>query len=259
MTNEEKLIVQIKKNLLKLEKIQAEDITKQIIMFRNIPFEHIRNTFDLTEEKINWDLVEERIREQVAVKHEIGFGIDDDQDNYNTSWFSEHLRAKGRGYYWGRFIENQSEKLPPNVIKTVREDTEAILNRCGSPNRDVARDIRGLVFGYVQSGKTLNYTSLTNAAMDCGYNIVIILAGATKVLRKQTQNRVNSDVIGWDGNNTIGVGIINDDLSKRPISLTTNSEDFNKKIANQQLQGANLSNISSPIIAVIKKNLPKIK
>jgi len=94
--------------------------------------------------------------------------------------------------------------------------------------------------------------------MDTGYNIVIILAGATKVLRKQTQARVNSDVIGWDGNKTVGVGVIEDDLSKRPISLTTTTGDFNKKIADQQLQGANLSNINTPIIAVIKKNVSSI-
>ena len=95
--------------------------------------------------------------------------------------------------------------------------------------------------------------------MDSGYNIIIVLAGATKVLRKQTQIRVNYDVIGWDGNEIVGVGIIDDDLSKRPISLTTTIGDFSKKIADQQLQGANLSNTSTPIIAVIKKNVSSIK
>ena len=251
MTNEEKLIIQIKKNLLELEKIKEEDLMGQIEKYKTIPFEHIQNVFQLSQEKIDWDLIKERILEQVAVDHNMGFGIDDDQFNYNTYWFSEFLRSNSRGYYWGRFIDKQSEQLPPNVMKTVRDDTEAILNRCGDPGRDEVRDIRGLVFGYVQSGKTLNYTSFTNAAMDSGYNIIIILAGATKVLRKQTQLRVNSDVIGWDGNEAVGVGIINDDLSKRPLSLTTITGDFNKKIADQQLQGANLSNTSTPIIAVI--------
>lgn len=259
MTNEEKLIIQIKKNLLKLETIHEEDLLNQIEKFRNVPFEHIQSVFELINVEINWGLIEERIREQVAVNHDMGFGIEDDQKNYNTSWFSEHLRLNGKEYYWGRFIDKKSEELPPNVIKAIRDDTEAILNRCGAPNRSEVRDIRGLVFGYVQSGKTLNYTSLTNAAMDCGYNIVIILAGATKVLRKQTQTRVNLDIIGWDGTKSVGVGIIDDDLSKRPISLTTNLEDFNKKIADQQLQGANLSNISTPIIAVIKKDVSAIR
>ena len=259
MTNEEKLIIQIKKNLFKLDTISEVDLLNQIEKFKNVPFEYIQSVFELADEEINWGHIEERIREQVAVDHDTGFGIDDDQENYNTSWFSDHLRSNSIGYYWGRFVDKQSEELPPNVIKTVRDDTEAILNRCGAPFRSEVRDIRGLVFGYVQSGKTLNYTSLTNAAMDCGYNIVIVLAGATKVLRKQTQSRVNLDVIGWDGNETIGVGIINDELSKRPVSLTTNAEDFNKKIADQQLQGANLSNINTPIIAVIKKNVSSIK
>lgn len=259
MTNEEKLIIQIKKNLLKLNTIKEEDLIDQIEKFKTIPFQNLQVVFELSVEDIDWELVKERLREQVAVDHDMGFGIDDDQFNYNTSWFSEFLRSNGRGYYWSRFLSSQSEKLPPSVIKTVGDDTEAILNRCGAPDRTEVKDIRGLVFGYVQSGKTLNYTSLTNAAMDSGYNIIIILAGATKVLRKQTQVRVNSDVIGWNGNEAMGVGIIEDDDSKRPISLTTTTGDFSKKIADQQLQGVNLSNTNTPIIAVIKKNVSSIK
>lgn len=259
MTNEEKLIIQIKKNLLKLDKIKEEDLLIQIDKFKSIPYEHIEVVFELSEREINWNIIKERLQEQVAVDHDIGFGIDDDQFNYNISWFSEFMRSNGTGYYWGRFITRQSEILPPRVMKTVRDDTEAILNRCGSPDRTEVKDIRGLVFGYVQSGKTLNYTSLTNAAMDSGYNIIIILAGATKVLRKQTQVRVNSDVIGWDGTKVLGVGIIEDDPTKTPISLTTAGGDFNKQIADQQLAGANLSNTNTPIIAVIKKNVSSIK
>ena len=259
MTNEEKLIIQIKKNLQEYDTKKEEDLIAQIQRFRTIPFEYIQSAFELSEKEIDWDLVRERLREQVAVDHDMGFGIDDDQFNYNTSWFSELLRFQSLGYYWSRFITRQSEILPPSVMKTVRDDTEAILNRCGAPDRIEVRDIRGLVFGYVQSGKTLNYTSLTNAAMDSGYNIIIILAGATKVLRKQTQVRVNSDVIGWDGNEAIGVGIIEDEDRKRPISLTTTTGDFSKKIADQQLQGVNLSNTNTPIIAVIKKNVSSIK
>jgi len=259
MTNEEKIITQIKKNLLKLDTIKEENIIDQLNRFRKIPFEYIQNLFDLNDNEVNWSIIDQRIREQVAIDHNMGFGIDDNNILYNIEWFTEFIRTNGRGYYWTRFIELQSEKLPPNVVKAVRDDTEAILNRCGTPDRKEVKDIRGLVFGFVQSGKTLNYTSISNAAMDSGYNIIIVLAGATKVLRKQTQDRVNKDVIGWDGQNVVGVGVINDELSKRPISLTNIVGDFNKNIADQQLQGANLSNISTPVIAVIKKNVSSIK
>lgn len=259
MTGAEKLIIRIKNNLLtKGDDIKKEDLLGQIETFKSIPLENLRDVFDFSEENIDWGFITDRLLEQIAVTHKGGFGIEDDEANYNTSWFSEYLRENGRGYYWSRFIQRQTDILPPNVVKTVRDDSIEILNRCGAPDRKDGQDIRGLVFGYVQSGKTLNYTSLTNAAMDAGYNIIVVLAGATNILRKQTQIRVNSDVIGWDGKAVSGVGIVQDDLAKRPISLTTTEGDFNKKIATQQMQGANLSNTSTPIIAVVKKQVSAI-
>lgn len=259
MTNEQIFIQQIKKNLQKLKEVTSADLKLQVDKYSSAPIDDLKNYFELSESVIDWQLVEERLREQIAVKHEHGFGIIDDNLLYDTTWFSDYLTKNGLQYYWKRFLDKQTILLPPNVIKSVKDDTESILNRCGAPGRDEVKDIRGLVFGYVQSGKTLNYTSVANAAMDTGYDIIIILAGATNILREQTQKRVNSDVIGWDGSDVIGVGEFDDDLAKRPICLTTVVSDFNKKIADQQLQGVNLSNVSTPVLAVIKKNVTAIK
>ena len=259
MTNEEVFITRIKKNVSKLVEIKESDIQEQIEKFKAASFDLLKDLFELNDRVIDWIIVEKRVLEQVQVTHEKGFGIIDDDRNYDIAWFSDHERMNGLQYYWKRFIEKQTEKLPPNVIKTVKDDTESILNRCGSPERKEVKDIRGLVFGNVQSGKTLNYTSVANAAMDTGYDIIIILAGATKVLRKQTQERVNSDVIGWNGFEAIGVGNVIDKMSKRPISLTTLDGDFISKIADQLLQGVNLSNVNTPVIAVLKKNVSPLK
>ena len=259
MTNEQIFIQQIKKNLQKLTEVTSADLTLQVDKYRSAPLVDLKIYFELSESVIDWNLVEERLREQIAVKHEQGFGIIDDNQFYNTTWFSDYQTKYGLQYYWKRFLDKQTILLPPNVIKSVKDDTESILNRCGAPGREEVKDIRGLVFGYVQSGKTLNYTSVANAAMDTGYDIIIILAGATNILREQTQKRVNSDVIGWDGSNVIGVGEFDDDMAKRPICLTTVVSDFNKKVADQQLQGVNLSNVSTPVIAVIKKNVRAIQ
>ncbi|NEX92971.1 Z1 domain-containing protein [Caulobacter sp. 17J65-9] len=53
---------------------------------------------------------------------------------------------------------------------------------------------RGLVVGYVQSGKTANMLGVIAKAVDAGYRFVIILAGLTNSLRKQTQGRFESDL-----------------------------------------------------------------
>lgn len=54
---------------------------------------------------------------------------------------------------------------------------------------------RGLVIGHVQSGKTANMTAVIAKAVDAGYNLVIILAGLTNKLRKQTQSRMQKDLV----------------------------------------------------------------
>lgn len=53
---------------------------------------------------------------------------------------------------------------------------------------------RGLVIGYVQSGKTANMLAVISKAVDAGYKFVIILAGLTNSLRRQTQGRFESDL-----------------------------------------------------------------
>lgn len=61
---------------------------------------------------------------------------------------------------------------------------------------------RGLVVGYVQSGKTTNFTSVMAKAADRGYKLFIVLAGIHNGLRRQTQARlaqqlVESNPTGW--------------------------------------------------------------
>jgi hypothetical protein len=53
-----------------------------------------------------------------------------------------------------------------------------------------------LVVGYVQSGKTANYTALAARASDIGYRLIIVLSGIHDSLREQTQNRLNHELVG---------------------------------------------------------------
>ena len=49
---------------------------------------------------------------------------------------------------------------------------------------------RGLVLGYVQSGKTSNFTAVAAKAADAGYRLVVVLSGIHNSLRRQTQDRL---------------------------------------------------------------------
>ena len=60
----------------------------------------------------------------------------------------------------------------------------------GGPDRSTT----GLVIGKVQSGKTLSFTTLMALAASNGYKIIIVLAGTTNPLMKQTLDRLERDL-----------------------------------------------------------------
>src|SRR6185312_3481494 len=66
------------------------------------------------------------------------------------------------------------------------------------PARDEIRPTKGLVVGYVQSGKTANFTGVTAKAIDAGYRLVIIMTGTIELLRSQTQRRLDRELVGTE-------------------------------------------------------------
>ena len=90
-----------------------------------------------------------------------------------------------------------------------------ILGNCSNPHGKPMRKV-GLAIGKVQSGKTSNYISLTALAFDNDINIVVIFGGASKILLRQTNERVND-------NFDIEKRMENDD---RSIAVLTTSNNF---------------------------------
>lgn len=84
--------------------------------------------------------------------------------------------------------------LPQDVVPRVEKAADEILQLVAHPRSD---DIttRGLVLGHVQSGKTTSFLSVAAKALDCGYDLVIILAGIHNSLRRQTQNRAERTLV----------------------------------------------------------------
>ena len=99
------------------------------------------------------------------------------------SAYVKHLESKGEA--WANAIPSISESST-NVV--------AMLPNPGSPRFSG----RGLVLGYVQSGKTANMTGVLAKAADSNYRFIIILAGMTDKLRNQTQKRFIKDLISHD-------------------------------------------------------------
>lgn len=73
------------------------------------------------------------------------------------------------------------------------QETVSIMGECVNPNASDTTNT-GLVIGYVQSGKTLSFTSLAALARDNGYRLVILLAGTTNNLVEQSFDRLKDDL-----------------------------------------------------------------
>jgi hypothetical protein len=111
-----------------------------------------------------------------------------------------------------------------------------------------------LVYGNVQSGKTANFVGLINRAFDHGYQIVIVLTGVTEDLRKQTQYRVNSGILGIKSGENKGIGEFPEfNNLDRIVAATSMNFDLS---SNADWRNHNIT-LGEKSIWVIKKN-PKI-
>ncbi|EKD40940.1 MAG: hypothetical protein ACD_74C00109G0001, partial [uncultured bacterium] len=81
-------------------------------------------------------------------------------------------------------------------VASLAAESLRILNKITDPLRQAPFQCRGLVVGYVQSGKTANYTAVAARAADAGYRLVIILSGIHDSLRNQTQVRLDRELVG---------------------------------------------------------------
>ena len=166
------------------------------------------------------------------------------------SWFDPQLVAGS--FYWTRYRKYLSDikKWPVESIEAIDDTTNEVLKSLGNPKSAVPFDKRGLVLGYVQSGKTANFTGLINKAFDVGYKLIIVLAGIHNDLRAQTQLRLNHEVIGQldDEGNQIGVSqIYPNDQSHIISSWTTEDKDIS-------VDFSGMSNLNSPTLMAVKKN-----
>jgi hypothetical protein len=92
-------------------------------------------------------------------------------------------------------ISRLQQFLDEEEIDSLIKETNAILSHCTNPNLLKEQDVTHLTVGYVQSGKTMSFTSLTALAADNGYRIVIFLAGTKNNLLTQTTKRLTKDLI----------------------------------------------------------------
>ena len=112
-------------------------------------------------------------------------------------WERWYLSAQHRSDYWDRYrnlLENKN--FEPDGITQIDRATDEVIRRLADPSRADQYQSKGLVVGYVQSGKTANFTGLMAKAIDAGYKFIIVLTGTVELLRAQTQKRLDMELVG---------------------------------------------------------------
>ena len=157
-----------------------------------------------------------------------------------------------KGYYWRRQRAYLAHTLRRKdfEIDSVDQSSNRVLAHLEDPHLPEPFAIRGLVVGYVQSGKTANFSALIAKAADAGYKIVIVLSGLHNTLRQQTQRRLERD-LGRE--NVAGVGEA--EAGRRWVWMTGAEAwgDFNPRGVNAALVQGN-----EHVILVVKKNKTRL-
>jgi hypothetical protein len=78
--------------------------------------------------------------------------------------------------------------------ETLLYESVSILKNCINPIETIG-STTGIAVGYVQSGKTMSFTTLTALAIDNGFRIIIYFAGIKINLLEQTTNRLKKDLL----------------------------------------------------------------
>ena len=190
--------------------------------------------------------IEERLNDEQTTEL-IPVKVIADQD-VDPEWLDE--KDRGTWYYWRklRYYWLQNKKWTTNRINSLDDSSDKVLRHMSPPDKENF-DVRGLVLGYVQSGKTANYTALIAKAADVGYRLFIVLSGMDNGLRRQTQIRLEQELVGIS--EIPGNAVPLPERGKQWHTFTTRDIDGDFQQGNVNtaaLQG------TQPVLLVIKKN-----
>lgn len=112
-------------------------------------------------------------------------------------WYDAARQAQ-RDFYWKAYagVLEADPGWDAAAIGRLDSATTSVVRRFADPSWVERHQSKGLVVGYVQSGKTANFTGVVAKAIDAGYRLIIVLTGTVEILRRQTQRRLDMELIG---------------------------------------------------------------
>lgn len=180
----------------------------------------------------------------------------------HVEWYDDWIKYNdsiaGR-YHWCRLedflTQELSRKYGPSeagkVVRSIDTATDRIMGLMPDPGRKEF-DFKGMVLGYVQSGKTANFTGLIAKAADAGYRLIVVFSGIHNNLREQTQVRLDKELTGVKEFESTEVFVSKPKAAANWERLTNSTFDFSTghtSLFSQACQSP------GPVLAVTKKNV----
>ena len=135
---------------------------------------------------------------------------------------------------WEKYKSMLGNKMSPESIANLQKSCLWILNHLSTDTR-ISGEVKGLVTGSVQSGKTANMEGLISMAADYDWNFFIILSGTIDNLRKQTRDRFKEDLCNSEGILWRVLDFTSDDKKTTANELKLNSLSGSKYFSNRYL------------------------
>ena len=141
-------------------------------------------------EQCNAERVQQRIDEAVDV-----IRANEAEDGSLIGRYFDLIREQ-RGDHAERIIDQMRRETAEIIAMLSPMDQDGFLPRA---------PLNGLVLGSVQSGKSASFIAVLAIMTDLGVRTTVVLSGATKDLRTQTEARIGSDLIDRSGDRLMSI------------------------------------------------------
>lgn len=203
----------------------------------NVAVDRVKELFgDNEEQRARVDAAAEKIRELARatrrLTHPRGLTVAG-----RPSWYPGPRDTDRNWPGLKRLIE--AEGWHEQSLRDLDQASTKVVAHLADPHEEVFQR-RGLVLGYVQSGKTTNFTAVIAKAADAGYSFFIVLSGIHNGLRQQTQDRLSEQL--WNP-------------SRKEWHRLTAEEDFRPTDSVDAMLNAG----EQKILVVVKKNAARLR
>jgi hypothetical protein len=215
-----------------------QDIDEQYEIFhefldRSTPAEAIKKFRRISaDEDLVRRIVERHERETIELRK-----LEDPPSVYRNNRVTWYAGPRAGDPNWeGLMATLRAKNWAPESLQSLDEASDRVVGLLDHPKQSEFSSL-GLVVGYVQSGKTTNFTAVMAKAADRGYKLFVVLSGIHNALRRQTQIRLEKDLLGGGS-------------SPRWFEVTTPDHDF----VPPRNPKAFFANKDQHVLLVVKKN-----